>query len=75
MDGACGTHEERRSSYRVLVVKPEGKSYLKDLGMDEGIILKYILKKWDGGKDWIDLTQDRDRCRAVVNTVMNLQFP
>jgi hypothetical protein len=25
--------------------------------------------------DWIDVAQDRDRCRAVVNTVMNLRIP
>jgi hypothetical protein len=29
---------------------------------------------WDG-MDWIDLTQDRDQCRALVNTVMNLRLP
>jgi hypothetical protein len=28
-----------------------------------------------GGMDWIDLVQDRDQCRALVNTVMNLQVP
>jgi hypothetical protein len=31
-------------------------------------------KGWDG-MDWIDLTQDRDQCRALVNTVMNLRVP
>jgi hypothetical protein len=28
-----------------------------------------------GGVDWIDLAEDRDRCSALGNTVMNLQVP
>jgi hypothetical protein len=37
------------------------KIYLREIGWDD--------------VDWIDLAQDRDQCRALVNTVMNLQVP
>jgi hypothetical protein len=39
-------------------------------------ILKWILREigW-GGMDWIDLAQDWDQRRALVNTVMNLRVP
>jgi hypothetical protein len=47
-----------------------------DPGVDGRIILKWIFKKWDGGgMDWIDMAQDRDRWRALVNAVMNLRVP
>jgi hypothetical protein len=49
--------------------------YLEDTSVDGRVILKWILEKWDGGVDWIDLAQDRDRWRAVVNAVMNVQDP
>jgi hypothetical protein len=49
--------------------------HLVDSGVYGRIILKWIFKKWDGGMDWIELDQDRDRCRDVVNAVMNLQVP
>jgi hypothetical protein len=46
---------------------------LEDPGVDGRIMLKRISKKWDGGMDWIDLAQDRDRWQALVNAVMNLR--
>jgi hypothetical protein len=48
---------------------------LRDPGIGGSIVLKYIFKKWDGGKDWIELAQDRDRWRDLVNAKMNLRFP
>ena len=49
---------------------------LGDPGVDGRIILRWIFRKWDvGGMDWIDLAQDRDRWRALVNAVMNRRVP
>ena len=36
-------------------------NHLEDPSVDGRIILKWILEKWGGGTDWIDLAQDRDR--------------
>jgi hypothetical protein len=49
--------------------------HLGDPGVDGRIILKWMFKTWDGSMDWIDLVQDRDRWRALVNAVMNLLVP
>jgi len=35
----------------------------------------HIQETGSGGKDWIDLAQDRDRWRALVNAVMNFPVP
>jgi len=40
---------ERRGVYGVLVGKPEGKRPLGDPGVDGGIILTWIFRKWDVG--------------------------
>jgi hypothetical protein len=54
--------------------KERGHQEIIDVG--GRIILRWILEKYDGGSmDWIDLAQDRDQWRALVNIVMNLRVP
>ena len=52
---------------------PESSS--ADRGVDGRRILKWMLETWDGGMNWIDLAQDRDRWRALVNAVINFRVP
>jgi hypothetical protein len=68
---------ERRDVHRVLVGKPEGKSHLEDQGLDVRIIVRWVFRKWNGGRgmDWIDLAEHRNGWRALVNAVMNLRVP
>jgi len=52
------------------------RDHLGDPGVDGRIILRWIFRKWEvGGMDWIELAQDRDRWRVLVNAVMNLRVP
>jgi len=46
---------------------------LEDPGVDGRITLKHIFKEFDGGMDWIDLAQSKDRWGAHV--VLKLRFP
>jgi hypothetical protein len=46
---------------------------LEDQGVDGRIILKWIFKKWFGRIDLINLAQDRDMWRELVNETMNLR--
>jgi hypothetical protein len=62
---------------RALVGKPEGRRPLGRPRRRWEDNIKMDLRKvgWGGGIDWIDLAQDRDRWRALVNAVMNLRVP
>jgi hypothetical protein len=51
------------------------RGQLEDLGVDGKIILKWIFGKWNGVIDWIHMTRDKDKSRALVNAIMNLRVP
>jgi hypothetical protein len=66
----------KRNAYRIYLGKSEGKRLLgrpRCMWVDN---IKIDLREigWDG-VDWIDMTQDRDQWRALVNTVLNLRVP
>jgi hypothetical protein len=69
------TNGEKRNAYKILLGKPERKRpqrrqrrmCVDNIKMD---LVREI--EWDG-MDWIELAQDRDQWRALVNTVMNLR--
>ena len=66
----------RRGIYRVMVGKLEGKIPLwRPRHRWEHNIKMDLQEVGCGGMDWIELAQDRDRWRALVNTVMNFQVP
>jgi hypothetical protein len=67
---------EKRNAYRILMGKPEGKKPLGRPRRRWGGSIKMDLREigWVG-MDWIDLAQDMDQRRALVNTVMNLRVP
>jgi hypothetical protein len=67
---------ETRNAYRILVGMPEGKRplgrprgrWVDNIKMDLREIACYVV-------DWIDMAQDRDQWRALVNAVLNLRVP
>jgi hypothetical protein len=73
--GHVARRGEKRNAYRLLVGKPEGtplgrprRRWMDNIRMDLGEV------GW-GDVDWIGLAQDRNRWRALVNSVLNLQVP
>jgi hypothetical protein len=66
---------EKRNDCRILVGKPEGKRTMRRprrIWVDN---IKMDLREigWDG-VDWMDMAQDRDEWRALVNSVLNFEL-
>jgi hypothetical protein len=55
------------------------RDHLEDPGMDGRIILRGMSMKsgrgGGGGKDWIELSQDGERCLTLFNSIINLRVP
>jgi hypothetical protein len=66
----------KRNANRILVGKPDGKRLLGSPSRRWVGNIKMDLRMtgW-GGMDWIDLAQDRDQWKALLNTVMNHRVP
>ena len=66
---------EGRGVHRVLVGKPEGKRPLGRPRHRWEDNIKMDLQEVGGGGDWMELAQDREKWRALVNTVLNFRVP
>jgi hypothetical protein len=76
MGGACSAYGERRGVHRVLVGKSEEKIPLgRPRRRWEDNIMMDLQEVGCGVMNWIELAQDRDRWRALVNAVTNLPVP
>jgi hypothetical protein len=76
MGGPCSTNGQKRNACRLLIGKSEGKRPLVRQRRRWVDNIKGDLGKmgW-GDMDWIGLVQDRNRWRAVVNSVLKLRVP
>ena len=77
MGGACGAYGGReRCAQDSSGGNLRERDHWEDPDIDEGIILRWIFRKWDGGcGHWMELAQDRDRWRTLVSTVMDFRVP
>ena len=66
---------EGRGVHRVLVGKPEGKRPLGKPRRRWEDSIKMDLREVGGVRDWMELAQDTDRWRPLVNKVMNFRVP
>jgi hypothetical protein len=76
MGRECSTNGVKRNAYTIFVGKSEGKRPLGRPGHRWVDNIKMDIREigWDG-MDWLDLAQDRDQWRALLNMVINLWVP
>jgi hypothetical protein len=76
MGKAWSMHGDEEEAYTSSVGKPEGKRPLGSsrCRWEDNIRMDLREVGW-GGMNWIDLAQDRDQWKALVNMVMNLWVP
>jgi hypothetical protein len=74
--GTCSTNGEKRNLYSLSVRKPEGNSLLgrPRRRWADNIEMNFVGEGY-GGVDWIDLAQDRNYWRALVNEAMGSRVP
>jgi hypothetical protein len=76
MGRVCNMHKDKKNGYMILAGRPEVKGTLgrRRRRCEDNIkmALRHIERH---GMDWIDLAQDRDRWRSLVNTVLNFPVP
>ena len=75
MGGACGAHGGGERYAQGLVGKHERKMPLGRPRRRWEDNIKMDLQELGGGGDWMELAQDRDRWRALVNKVMKFRVP
>ena len=73
MGGACGAYGGGERCALGSSGKPEGKRTLRRPRRRWVDNIKVDLQEVGGGGDWMELAQDRERWRALVNTVMNFR--
>jgi hypothetical protein len=66
---------EMKNTHKILVGNVMERYHLGYLAVDVTIISERILTSKCRNMEWIHLRQDRDRWRALVNTVMNIRVP
>ena len=75
MGGACGAYGGGERCAQGSSGETRGKETIGETQTQMACNIKMDVQDVGGGGDWMELAQDRDRWRALVNTVMNLWVP